>query len=145
MQFSHPSLNTGWPALGTGSCLDAGAVFDASALACVLLLTGATTAAWESCWELCGTAPGMYPGASLGASGTLLQCQAQKEELLPMHLIRKLWLWLFSSPPDTSERMQCQAWLLHFQIRLLILNTEEPDTDKGEEVARGHCGTPAWL
>lgn len=56
--------------VGTGSCLDAGVVFDASALACVLLPTGATAAAWESCWELCGTAPGMYPSAtSWGLSG----------------------------------------------------------------------------
>uniref|UniRef100_A0A8C3ME50 Matrix extracellular phosphoglycoprotein n=1 Tax=Geospiza parvula TaxID=87175 RepID=A0A8C3ME50_GEOPR len=37
------------------------------------------------------------------------------------------------------------TWLLHFQICLLILNAEEPDTDKGKGVARGHCGTLACL
>lgn len=48
MQFSHPYLKVGkggWSAVGTGSCLYAEAVVDASALPSVLLPTGATAAA----------------------------------------------------------------------------------------------------
>lgn len=84
-----------------------------------------------------------HPGAP-GCWWDLLQCQAQQGRLLPSYLIRKLSV-LFSSPPDTAERLQCQAWLLRFQICLLIFNAEEPDTDKGEETARQNSRTSAWL
>lgn len=52
---------------------------------------------------------------------------------------------MFSSLPDTAERLQCQAWLLHFQICLLVFNAEEPDADKGEQAAGQHSRTLAWL
>lgn len=55
---AHHTGQGGRPAVGIGSHLYAGAVFDALALTCVLLSAGAAAAAWESCCELCGTAPG---------------------------------------------------------------------------------------